>query len=234
MNSVLIIGGTSGLGYSTGLNLAERGYKVTLAGRSRPKKLGKASYKFIDVTDELSIKDFFSSGEVEPINSIIYSAGVSAQRRPINQFAQQSYNNVLDVNLLGALLVFKYAHKYLKKTKGRVLVINSVAARSYSKYSGIEYSISKSGLSGAVRHLAVEWSEDGILINSIFPSMMDTAMLRKALSKKHIEGIAQDIPLRRIANSDDMLGIIEFLISTQNTYLTGAGIDINGGQHLTG
>ena len=61
-----------------------------------------------------------------------------------------------------------------------------------------------------------------------------TPMLRKALSKRHIEGIAQDIPLRRIANSDDMLGIIEFLISTQNTYLTGAGIDINGGQHLTG
>ena len=234
MESVLIIGGTSGLGYSTGLNLADKGYRVTLAGRTRPKNLGKASYKFIDVTDELSIKDFFSSKEVKPINSIIYSAGVSAKRKPINQFAQKSYENVLNVNMLGALLVFKYAHKYLKKTKGRVLVINSVAARSYSKYSGIEYTISKSGLSGVVRHLATEWSEDGILINSIFPSMIDTPMLRKALSQKQIEKIAQDIPLQRIANSDDMLGIIEFLISTQNTYLTGAGIDINGGQHLTG
>ena len=89
MESVLIIGGTSGLGYSTGLNLAEKGYRVTLAGRTRPKNLGKASYKFIDVTDELSIKDFFSSKEVKPINSIIYSAGVSAKRKPINQFAQK-------------------------------------------------------------------------------------------------------------------------------------------------
>ena len=80
----------------------------------------------------------------------------------------------------------------------------------------------------------MEWSEDGILINSIFPSMIDTPMLRKALSEEQLGSIEKDIPLQRIANSADMFGIIEFLISSQNTYLTGAGIDINGGQHLTG
>ena len=234
MENVVIIGGTSGLGYSTGLNLAEKGYKVTLAGRNKPKKLGKAFYRSIDVTDELSIKDFFLSKEIKPIHSIIYSAGVSAKRISINKFNTQNYLDVLNVNLLGALLTFKHAYKHLKKTQGRALVINSIASRSFSKYSGIEYTISKSGLSGAVRHLAMEWSEDGILINSIFPSMIDTPMLRKVLSEEQLGSIEKDIPLQRIANSADMFGIIEFLISSQNTYLTGAGIDINGGQHLTG
>ena len=189
MDNIIVIGGTSGLGYSTGLRLAEKGHNVILAGRSKPKNLGKCLYKSIDVTSESSVKDFFLGKEIKHIDALIYSAGISSKRKSIADFNQASYEKVHDVNVLGALLTFKYSFKYLKKSKGKVVVINSIAGRSFSKHSGIEYTVTKNGLSGVVKHLAMDWAQDGILINSIFPSMLDTPMLRKALSKKKIEDI---------------------------------------------
>ncbi len=233
MGNIIIIGGTSGLGYEVGLGLLGKGYKVTLAGRNKPKILKSARYKFIDVTDEICVRDFFGDKDIPVIDGIIYSAGITSPKKSIKCFDQNLYKKISDVNLLGAILTFKYSYKFLKKSKGKVVVINSLAARSSSKFSGIEYSITKSGLSGMVKHLALEWAPDSILINSLFPSMIDTPMLRKALKKKELENLSNEIPLQRVANTSDMLGVVEFLISKKNTYITGAGIDINGGQYLS-
>jgi NAD(P)-dependent dehydrogenase (short-subunit alcohol dehydrogenase family) len=85
-----------------------------------------------------------------------------------------------------------------------------------------------------VKQLAVEWANDGVLINTIFPSMVDTPMLRKNVEQAVLEPIEKGIPLGRIAQSEDIAAAIEFLISERNSYITGAGIDINGGQFLSG
>jgi len=233
MNNIIVIGGTSGLGHEVGLKLLDKGYEVTLAGRNKPKTLKSARYKFIDVTDETCVKKFFQDKEITSIDGIIYSAGISSKKKSINRFDQNIYKRTSDVNLLGAILTLKYGYKFLKKSKGRVVIINSLAARSSSKFSGIEYTVTKSGLSGMVKHLALDWASDNVLINSIFPSMIDTPMLRKALSKEELKNLSKQIPLQRVAKTSDMLGIIEFLISKENTYITGAGIDINGGQYLS-
>ena len=114
-----------------------------------------------------------------------------------------------------------------------MVIVNSYASRTYSKYSGFEYTVTKSGLSGLVKQLSIEWAKNNILINSIFPSMVNTPMLLNNLSKKEFSLIEKSIPLGRIAKVGDITPVIEFLISTKNNYITGAGIDINGGQYLT-
>lgn len=230
---IIIIGGTSGLGLATGKSLSKKGYEVIVAGRTEPKDIGPASYRFIDVTDELSIKNFFDKEEIVSIDGLIYSAGIAVKRTPISDFNRETYLNVHDVNLLGALMVFKYCYSFLKLSQGKVVVVNSLAARTYSQFSGFEYTITKSALSGMVRHLAMDWAEDNILINSIFPSMVDTPMLRQAVSNEDYLSIANNIPLKRVATSEDIITAIEFLISSKNTYITGSGIDINGGKHLS-
>ena len=84
-----------------------------------------------------------------------------------------------------------------------------------------------------VKQLSVEWAKDNILINSIFPSMIDTPMLRENLSEEEIISINDSIPLGRVAKVEEIIHSIEFLISKKNTYITGSGIDICGGKYLS-
>jgi NAD(P)-dependent dehydrogenase (short-subunit alcohol dehydrogenase family) len=232
--NVVIIGGTSGIGLDTALYLKSRGYSVLVGSRNNIKEDAAVDYLKIDVTDELSIGHFFNSIPFKSIDSIIYSAGITMPQKSIQNFDKNEYMKVHDVNLLGAILTLKYAYPLLKETKGKAVIVNSIASRAYSKLSGFEYTVTKAGLSGLVRQLAVEWAKDTVLINSINPSMVETPMLKENINPDILKLIENQIPLGRIAKPIEIAKVIEFLISDKNTYITGAGVDINGGQFLTG
>ncbi len=230
----IIIGGTSGVGLETAHYLNECGYDIIVGGRSQCTLPRDIKYKYIDVTKEDTVENFFSSIDSTYINSIIYSAGITVKKKSIEDFSVGEYQKVHNVNLLGAILSLKYAFPLLKKAKGRVVIIGSIASRTYSKFSGFEYTITKSGLSGLVKQLAIEWAKDEILINSVHPSMVETPLLIQNVEKSVLESIENEIAIGRIAKPKEIASAIEFLISEKNTYITGAGIDINGGQYLSG
>ena len=232
--NVVIIGGTSGIGLDTALYLKSRGYSVLVGSRNNIKEDAAVDYLKIDVTDELSIEHFFNSIPFKSIDSIIYSAGITMPQKSIQNFDKNEYMKVHDVNLLGAILILKYAYPLLKETKGKAVIVNSIASRAYSKLSGFEYTVTKAGLSGLVKQLAVEWAKDTVLINSINPSMVETPMLKENINPDVLKLIENQIPLGRIVKPIEIAKVIEFLISDKNTYITGAGVDINGGQFLTG
>jgi NAD(P)-dependent dehydrogenase (short-subunit alcohol dehydrogenase family) len=232
--NIIIIGGTSGIGLHTALYLKSLGYKVLVGSRSNIKEAVGLNYLKVDVTDESSIEHFFNSIPFKRIDAIIYSAGITAPQKSIQNFDKNEYMKVHDVNLLGAILTFKYAYRFLKDTRGKAVIVNSIASRTYSKFSGLEYTVTKAGLSGLVKQLAVDWAKDTVLINSINPSMVETPMLKENVNPDVLKLIENQIPLGRIAKPNEIAKVIEFLISDKNTYITGAGIDVNGGQFLTG
>jgi len=229
----IIVGGTSGIGLETAHYLNTHGYNVIVGARTPIDDKDGVKFLPIDVTDEASIKNFFSSLPFDEIDSIIYAAGTTTPKKCITDFTTDEYLKVHNVNLLGAILILKYAFPMLQKAKGKVVMISSFASRTYSNFSGFEYTVSKAGLSGLVKQLAIEWANDGILINSVFPSMAETPMLRNNVNSSVLEPIEKAIPLGRIAKAEEIAAAIEFLISARNTYITGAGIDINGGQFLS-
>ena len=92
----------------------------------------------------------------------------------------------------------KHAYNKLVKAKGKVVILNSLATRTYSKFSGIEYTMSKSALSGLVKQLSVDFAKDDVLINSIFPSMTSSPMLLDNINQANLSDITKDIPLGRI------------------------------------
>ena len=232
--NVIIIGGTSGIGLHTARYLENLGYKVLIGSRNNVESSSGFDYLEIDVTDESSIKHFFNSIPFKNIDAIIYSAGITTSQKDIQNFDKIEYMKVHDVNLLGAILTLKYAYPLLKETKGKAVIVNSIASRTYSKLSGFEYTVTKAGLSGLVKQLAVEWAKDMVLINSINPSMVETPMLNANVNPDVLKLIENQIPLGRIAKPNEIAKVIEFLISDKNTYITGTGVDINGGQFLTG
>ena len=232
--NAIIIGGTSGIGLDTARYLRDNGYDVLVGGRTPLKNETGISYFQIDVTDELSVKQFFSSIPFNCIDSIIYSAGITSSKKDVRNFDLNEYQKIHNVNLLGAILTLKYAYTLLKKGRGRVVIVSSFASRTYSQFSGFEYTVTKAALSGLVRQLAVEWASDGVLINTVFPSMVDTPLLRENVALSILESIENTIPLGRIAQANEISPMIEFLVSDKNTYITGSGVDINGGQFLSG
>ena len=228
---IAIIGGTAGIGLETSKYLLSQGYDVLSCGRNNP-NVENIRYQYVDVTSEESIKSMFA--DIHKLDGLIYSAGTTTKQKEISKFDRLIYEKLMGTNVTGLLLCLKYAYNLLKLTKGKVVVINSLAARSYSQFSGVEYTISKTALSGLVKHLSVDFAKDQVLINSVFPSMTATSMLIDNVDKEILRDIEKNIPLGRIAKPSEMANAIEFLISNKNTYMTGAGLDINGGQFLSG
>ena len=233
-NKVIILGGTSGIGLATAHYLKDKGYEVIVTGR-RSLTLEDIETFVVDVRSEKSIAELFNVHLINhnDINALIYATGITSPTKSISVFDKDLWDDIIATNVTGALLTLKYSYTTLKKNSGRVVIINSLAARQYSKLSGIEYTISKAALGGLVRQLSMEWAPD-ILINSVYPGMTMTPMLQENVSKKRLNEIETRIPLGRIANQKEIARTIEFLISPENKYMTGTGIDISGGQNLSG
>lgn len=232
---VLIIGGTSGIGLETANYLLKNDYKVIVCGRRDVKSTELITIN-ADIKSDESIQNLYHKIQKKygNINALVFSAGITTQKKSIEDFDEKIWHDVFDTNVTGLLRVLKYFFPSLKKTKGKVAIINSIAARSYSQFSGFEYTISKAALSGLVKQLAFEWINYGIFINSVFPSMTLTPMLKENLGIDGIKKLNEELPLKKLATPFDTARAIEFLISEENKYITGSGIDVSGGQFLGG
>lgn len=227
---IVIIGGTSGIGLETAKYLSSMGKEILICGR---KKIDDdLDYKYVDVQDEGSISELFHS--IKHIEALIYSVGITTKQKSIKDFDKKIWENIVDVNVTGALLCLKYAYNALATVKGKIVIVNSLASRTYSLFSGVEYTMSKSALSGMVKQLSIEFAKDDIVINSVFPSMTVTPMLLTNVEKEKLLQIENEIPMKRLANPLEVAKAIAFLISEDNSYMTGCGIDLNGGQFLNG
>ena len=137
-------------------------------------------FSYNTATGKLTNMNYVSNTNIMyQMDSLIYSAGITSSKKDVRNSDVNEYHEIHNVNLLGAILTLKYAYTLLKKGRGRVVVVSSLASRTYSQFSGFEYTVTKAALSGLVKQLAVEWANDGVLINTVFPSMVDTPLLRE-------------------------------------------------------
>ena len=234
-NRVIIIGGTSGIGLVTAQYLKNKGYVPIVAGRRSVDLEGIETCK-VDVCSEESVAELFnvSLKQYDDINALVYAVGIASPRKSIEGFDKDSWDNIITTNVTGVLLTLKYSFAVLKRNRGRVVIVNSLASRRYSELSGMEYTASKAALGGLVRQLSIEWASDNVLINSVYPGMTMTPMLTENVSKSKLKEIEEKIPLGRIARPEEVARAIEFLINPENTYITGTGVDVCGGQYLNG
>lgn len=228
----VVIGGTSGIGLAIAQELSGTGL-VYLGGRRSLSTAG-LNYLFIDVTDEKSIANFFARIDSEhgKLSGLIYSAGISSAAHDLDKIEATEFAKMMAINVTGAALCMKQAHALLKKGSGKVVLVSSLAGRFYSKTASLEYTTSKAALNGLGKQLAVDLAKDGILINMICPSQTKTPMLEKVLTAKDVENLARQVPLGRIATPEEIARLTKFLVSGDNTYMTGLCIDINGGQYF--
>ncbi len=235
INNYIIVGGTSGIGLATANYLRDLGNKVVVASRHSHNGI-EHDYVPVDVTSKKSVNVFFDEikSRVESVDGLVYSVGKTTNKKPINEFDEDIWKQIVDVNVTGLLRLLKVFFPLFKQCSSKVVVVNSIASKKYSEFSGFEYTASKCALRGIVRQLAIEWRQKGIMINSIFPSMTNTPMLSNRLDERQIKNISSELPLNKLAATLDSARAIEFLLNPENNYMTGTGINVTGGIHLDG
>ncbi len=225
--SVLVTGGSRGIGLATARALAAQGHRVAVTYRSSPPEglLGVSC----DVTSAEDVDRAFTTVEQEqgPVEVVVSNAGITEDTL-LMRMSEESFARVLDTNLTAAYRVAKRASRGMLKARwGRLVFISSVVGLSGSA-GQVNYAASKSGLVGLSRSIARELGSRGITSNVVAPGYVDTDMTSE-LPEARREQLLTTIPLGRTASAQEIAAVVAFLASDAASYVTGAVVPVDGG-----
>jgi len=237
----IVTGGGRGIGRAIAARLTGAGAEVMIAdidgwqAEKTAKELRRKSVSIIaaqvDVTEEKSVKRMMERAlkEFSKLDILINNAGIMFRTR-IQDITLEEWQKIMQVNLSGPFLCTQAALPLMKKNGyGRVVNISSSAGRSVSTLGGAHYTASKAGLLGFTRAVAKEMAPFGITVNAICPGLIDTQMARDTTTKEELERFINSFPIRRLGSPEEIGDLVVFLCSEKASYITGASIDINGG-----
>lgn len=230
MKRVLVTGATRGIGKAVAELYKAKGYTVVGTGRraleKRPEYLD--DYWRCDFEEEDRIDYFCNYLEMEPFDILINNAGINI----INNFCDIDAEDFKKVQLVNVYAPFRIsqivASNMLKNGWGRIVNVSSVWGK-ISKQGRASYSASKFGIDGLTLAMANEFASQGILCNSVAPGFIDTEMTWNNLGQAGVDKILENVPIKRLANVDEVANLIFMLGSEQNTYISGQNIAIDGG-----
>ena len=227
--SVLVSGGSRGIGAAIASRFAGDGHRVANLSRSGQGAANAGLAVPCDVTDSASV-DLAVKQAAEangPVEVLIANAGITDDKLML-RMGEDSFVDVLDTNLTGAYrLVKAVSGSMLRNRWGRIVFISSVVAMSGSAGQA-NYAASKAGLIGLARSLAREFGPRGVTCNVVAPGFIDTDMTSQLTDNRRDE-VLGSIPLSRIGRPDDVAATVDFLTSEAGGYVTGAVIPVDGG-----
>lgn len=219
MNSrtVLITGGSRGLGAAISTALAAQGHLIIAPARSD-----------LDLSELSSVEAWISKNQALPIDILINNAGINILN-PIASITIDSWQSMLQTNLTSAMLLIQaFAPAMETQRWGRILNISTIFSM-VTKERRAAYSMTKAALNALTRSAAVEYGPSGILVNALAPGYVNTELTRQNNSLEALGTITTTIPLRRMAEPEELALAAAFLVSEQNSYLTGQIITVDGG-----
>lgn len=192
----------------------------------------------VDLAVPAAIEAFFSevSEKWAAPALLVCNAGVSPKgphgATPFSEIALDEWNEVLSVNLTGAMLCCQaVVPAMIEKNYGRIVLIGSVAARTRPKIAGASYVASKAALSGLTKSLVASYAPYGITINLVAPGRIVTNMTGSPDTTANKTAL-KAIPAGRLGEPDDVAALVEFLASPDAGFVNGAVIDVNGGEFV--
>ena len=232
---VIVVGGSRGIGAGVVDKFVSLGVKVYYFSRNERKNIANviasnATHINVDLHSANSILEGFNSydNNENHLDILVNIAGINYCKNH-NEITSKEFDEVLEVNLRSFFLTCKYSIERMSKG-GRIVNVSSIAGRNKSIVSGVHYTASKAAIIGLTRQLAHEIGPLGININCVCPSQTETDMLKESMTKQEREELANNIPLKRLANIEEIVDPIIFLCSEESSYIHGACLDINGGQ----
>jgi len=225
--SVLVVGGTSGIGAGMVAAFAAAGAIVTATGATQGEveaASGHADFRVLDVRDNAAVKAFV--GALPTLDVVINCAGII---RRADEHDPEIFDLLLDVNLSGTMRVCAAARPLLAKRHGVILNIGSIFSVLGAPHAP-GYAASKGGVAQITRSLGGAYAVDGIRVNALAPGWIDAGIAVSALANPDtVARIKPRIPLARYGTPEDVANAALFLCSPLASYITGAVLPVDGG-----
>jgi len=237
----IVTGGASGMGLASAHALARRGATVAVFDLAAPGHLELAARLEVaaerilsipvDVTDGEHTRSAFATvlAERSRLDILVNAAGI-APPTAFEEISEDEWNRVLAVNVHGSFLCCQQALPAMRSGNwGRIVNFSSTAGKTISTAGGAHYTTAKHGVLGLTRHLAKAYGPDGVTVNAVCPGLIDTPMARTLLPDGSLDRATLTFPVPRVGQPWEVAELVAFLASDRAAYITGAAIDINGG-----
>lgn len=240
--TVLIVGGTSGIGLACARLFAERGARVAIAGHDAVEghiaqtQLLESGIEVMfvkaDVTREAEIKHLIQA-VVERFGRIhvaVNNAGIEGRLAPLHELELEEFERIIAVNLRGVWLGMKYQIRHMLAQGGGAIVNTSSSAGVTAIAGEAVYTASKHGVIGLTRAAALEQASVPIRINAVAPGPVRTALLERMVAGQiPLDAIAGQVPMQRISEPEESARAIVWLASDEASFITGQTLSVDGG-----
>jgi NAD(P)-dependent dehydrogenase (short-subunit alcohol dehydrogenase family) len=239
--TLLLTGASRGIGHATVKRFSAAGWRVITCSRhpfpeNCPWEAGPEDHIQVDLSDpadtRLAIDEIKGRLDHGELHALVNNAGISPKGEAggrLGSIATQLevWQRVFQVNFFAPIMLARGLVDELKAAKGSVVNVTSIAGSRVHPFAGAAYATSKAALASLTREMAADFGPLGIRVNAIAPGEIDTVMLSPGTEK-----IVEQIPLHRLGTTDEVAKIIYVLCTDTSSYVHGAEIHINGGQHV--
>ncbi|HEY0555753.1 MAG TPA: SDR family NAD(P)-dependent oxidoreductase [Thermoanaerobaculia bacterium] len=234
----LVTGASRGLGFATAERLAARGAAVAVNVRdperaeAAARTLGERGFAAPGDLGDPAGRDAVIARTLDRfgrLDILVNNAAVALSTR-FEQITEEEWRRTFEINVTAVFLLIRAALPAMKKQGyGRIVNLSSTAGKTVSTLGGAHYTASKAALQGLTRAAAKELGPHGITVNAVCPGLFDTELTREHATPELLEAAAKSFPIRRLGDPVEVADLICFLASEAAGYITGASLDINGG-----
>ncbi len=239
--TLILTGASRGIGHATVKRFSSAGWRVISCSRQTfpedcPWEAGPEDHIQVDLSDPKDVrravsemKERLDGDRLEALvnNAAISPKGDEGKRLGALDMNCEDWNKVFQVNLFAPIMLARGLIEELKTAQGSVVNVTSIAGTRVHPFAGAAYASSKAALATLTREMAADFGPLGIRVNAISPGEIDTAILSPGTEK-----IVETLPLRRLGAPEEVAKAIYYFCTEQSSYVTGAELHVNGGQHV--
>jgi len=220
MKSVLITGGTRGIGAATANLFPARGRRVAVSSLN-----GAGGSHRADVRDEAQVARLFAA--VGRVDAVVINAGITGTKTTLAEVSGETLRDVVNTNLLGALYC---AREAVRRGTTSIVFLSSTATRLGSPNQWVHYAATKGAIDVLTNGLAREVAGQGIRVNAVAPGLTSTDPNQAAAVAARLESMKGEIPMARAGTADEVAEGIFWLCSDAASYVTGVVLPVAGGR----
>jgi NAD(P)-dependent dehydrogenase (short-subunit alcohol dehydrogenase family) len=241
--TLILTGASRGIGHATVKRFSSAGWRVITCSRHPfpedcPWEAGPEDHIQVDLADPTNVEDAVREmrerlkDQGSRLHALVNNAAISPKgeggsRLGVFETDMEAWRQVFEVNFFAPMSLARGLVEELKAARGSIVNVTSIAGTRVHPFAGSAYATSKSALAGLTREMAAGFGPLGIRVNAIAPGEIDTAILSPGTEK-----IVAEIPMQRLGTPEEVARTIYFLCTDQSSYVNGAEIHINGGQHV--
>ena len=242
--TLILTGASRGIGHATVKRFSSAGWRVITCSRHAfpedcPWEAGPEDHIQVDLSDPENINQAVEEmkrrlkDQAGHLNALVNNAAISpkgdkGERLGSIETPIEDWQRVFQINFFAPIMLARGLIDEMKRASGAVVNVTSIAGSRVHPFAGAAYATSKAALASLTREMAADFAPLGIRVNAISPGEIDTSILSPGTEKI----VEEDIPMRRLGEPEEVAKAIYFLCTDQSSYVNGAELHINGGQHV--